>query len=152
MLGIGICFPSLPAGKCIQRPSWPPPLLKSSLRFDSLQTGECIQSEILQDSTFFSPGVRKVSIPFKRESVFRETNYYLQRNSFYYEFQFPSNGKVYSKLNGNLLRPHEFHGVSVPFQRESVFRVMDSPKFNVTDPVFQFPSNGKVYSECSSTI
>ena len=85
--------------------------------FNSLQTGKCIQSA--------DPAARekmgKVSIPFKRESVFRALASgvpYIR----YLRFQFPSNGKVYSE---NFLMN----------------------KVMLMGNLFQFPSNGKVYSE-----
>ena len=67
-------------------------MLKLKKSFNSLQTGKCIQSQI--------------TVAMAATSA---------------EFQFPSNGKVYPKLVGNLK----------PVQMIPV--------------VFQFPSNGKVY-------
>ena len=63
-------------------------------RFNSLQTGKCIQSPILN----WAPLERskKVSIPFKRESGFRERGFKMSK---------------------------ELEFVSIPFKRESGFRV-----------------------------
>ena len=63
-----------------------------------------------------------VSIPFKRESVFREERKRGAPESAWCQFQFPSNGKVYSE------RIETYNNET-----------------NVS--TFQFPSNGKVYSE-----
>ena len=66
----GESFNSLQTGKCIQR------LLSLSLSplpalcFNSLQTGKCIQSATTRVCK--EQGRARVSIPFKRESVFRE--------------------------------------------------------------------------------
>ena len=84
-------------------------------------------------------------------------------------FQFPSNGKVYSETIVDMetgIKQECFNSlptgkciqrwhaylhyspssvVSIPFQRESVFRVWVDPR--VVTNGFQFPSNGKVYSE-----
>ena len=63
-----------------------------------------------------------VSIPFKRESVFRGNFMETHRNRFP-KFQFPSNGKVYSELS-ELATEYDGSTVSIPFKRESVFRVI----------------------------
>ena len=143
-------FNSLQTGKCI-------PFRRGTLvSFNSLQTGKCIQTQrcsIRQwkfqfpsngkvysegQNTIGSITPQRVSIPFKRESVFRGRN----RHSF------RGRGKV-----------------SIPFKRESVFRVRREFRVLVTSfnslqtgkciqtdwrcPL-QFPSNGKVYSEKST--
>ena len=70
---------------------------------------------------FISAGIAllSVSIPFKRESVFKVKGG-LQFPELYW-FQFPSNGKVYSKL------------------------LESSERIRGAYQEFQFPSNGKVY-------
>ena len=60
-----------------------------------------------------------VSIPFKRESVFRGQRSSQKRRC--QRFQFPSNGKVYSEW-------------------KTLTKISK-------EEMFQFPSNGKVYSE-----
>ncbi len=88
----------------------------------------------------------KVSIPFKRESVFRAI---LMRwwTPEWNGFQFPSNGKVYSEADTGLeITPAQRARVSIPFKRESVFRDMIRQSL-ANRCLFQFPSNGKVYSE-----
>ena len=96
--------------------------------------------------------IYRVSIPFKRESVFRVVNDSYHKeicvqfqfpsngkvyselstkqsmyNNYYSVFQFPSNGKVYSEFSHRnpFSKTHWVH-VSIPFKRESVFRVVDS--------------------------
>ena len=115
-----------------------------SMCFNSLQTGKCIQSN-------FKKGISKtfgryVSIPFKRESVFKgqcrwrrgnsimasfnslQTGKCIQRKPVStreledLEFQFPSNGKVYSKDNNSQHNRIVNAKVSIPFKRESVFK------------------------------
>ena len=113
------------------------------LSFNSLQTGKCIQSSKRSIDLMIH---NLVSIPFKRESVFKvrrsiiasrkiftsfnslQTGKCIQRHfvkeadGVYLVFQFPSNGKVYSKT---LLekRPQGTRSlVSIPFKRESVFK------------------------------
>ena len=63
----------------------------------------------------------EVSIPFKRESVFRVNRQDAIAILECIEFQFPSNGKVYSEA-------------------EKIAKEIGNIEF-------QFPSNGKVYSE-----
>ena len=110
-------FNSLQTGKCIQRigiKSRHPPMLLFQFPsngkvysemdpatdaalifgFNSLQTGKCIQR--LRHILRLVQQRAKVSIPFKRESVFRE-NTLLQSMHLEQPFQFPSNGKVYSE-------------------------------------------------------
>ena len=83
-------------------------------RFNSLQTGKCIQ----RVRKFESCEVRKVSIPFKRESVSKGiVKKFI--SLLILQFQFPSNGKcIQSIVDSNLI------GLG---------------------SLFQFPSNGKVY-------
>ena len=86
--------------------------------FNSLQTGKCIQSN------------------WKAREPFIE----------YLQFQFPSNGKVYSE--GFIMTTRTMkRRVSIPFKRESVFRADNGDHHIGDDFEFQFPSNGKVYSE-----
>ena len=63
-------------------------------------------------------------------------------------FQFPSNGKVDSESSRYSNSDQRVGSVSIPFKRESGFRVKtDKQKLDATQ--FQFPSNGKVDSERS---
>ena len=90
-------FNSLQTGKCIQSwgcPKDPP----QRLGFNSLQTGKCIQSLISSSVN----ALEKIA------------------------FQFPSNGKVYSEYYQVLSRERGDGSVSIPFKRESVFRVAAS--------------------------
>ena len=85
-------FNSLQTGKCIQRKSPWQDEKNYKLCFNSLQTGKCIQS-----------------LNKKCESG-------------ELKFQFPSNGKVYSET-GRVGTHATLETVSIPFKRESVFRV-----------------------------
>ena len=133
------CFNSLQTGRCIQSD-----LLKLKLKtplkcFNSLQTGRCIQ----------------------REAV---SKYWLWLTW----FQFPSNGKVYPKdlkifRSSNAVRvsiPFKREGVSkeriflccvysifvsIPFKREGVSKASFTMVSVAWKGMFQFPSNGKVY-------
>ena len=106
----------------------------------------------MYSESFFPAGFLlsgKVSIPFKRESVFRAAALRLLREE-HTKFQFPSNGKVYSEISSGIRRYHPY-GVSIPFKRESVFR--ESIVKSLSDESeFQFPSNGKVYSEIGYSL
>ena len=116
----------------------------------------------------------QVSIPFKRESVFKgeELPQLIEYLINQQEFQFPSNGKVYSKFLERK-RGTKLESVSIPFKRESVFKVtrfshhkeaswasfnsLQTGKCIQSESItknsakhgyaFQFPSNGKVYSK-----
>ena len=112
-------FNSLQTGKCIQSIDSLNTEITVGACFNSLQTGKCIQSSFY---TRHRNGPRKVSIPFKRESVFRVNMWLTETCMRMFLFQFPSNGKVYSEVN-----------------------VQISMCANCL--MFQFPSNGKVYSE-----
>ena len=115
---VPVCFNSLQTGKCIQRRKFL--IMRLSWEgkcFNSLQTGKCIQRD---PSTSTKKPLSIVSIPFKRESVFRENQHVLY--SALDRFQFPSNGKVYSEVSSKLGRLTGLDKVSIPFKRESVFR------------------------------
>ena len=62
------------------------------------------------------------------------------------KFQFPSNGKAYSKHYDEWLGTIDAKNVSIPFKRESVFKGADPNAVNERNK-FQFPSNGKAYSK-----
>ena len=106
--------------------------------FNSLQTGRCIQS----DSIVFHRLHYHVSIPFKREGVYKEAE--ARKATEGIRFQFPSNGKVYTKVFLFLV----FVFAAPPFQFPSngkVYPKLYSEHINVLYSKFQFPSNGKVY-------
>ena len=111
------------------------------MSFNSLQTGKCIQS----DGIMAIADQGGVSIPFKRESVFKEILYIIRLGNVSL-FQFPSNGKVYSKV-AKVLRQRFEKEVSIPFKRESVFKEAVRASSHRRREMFQFPSNGKVYSK-----
>ena len=86
-------------------------------RFNSLQTGKCIQSiealdEVLGDS---------VSIPFKRESVFRVIPSQCVINELSLSFNSLQTGKCIQRQTQPTDVQCGTH-VSIPFKRESVFR------------------------------
>ena len=136
-----VSFNSLQTGERIQRDIILTYLM-AVLSFNSLQTGKRIQSR--HCSIKCMPSVN-VSIPFKRESVFKVYLINWFSDEIVYGFQFPSNGKAYSKsLNSSLRQrlilfqfpsngkayskvwlqyaPTGGVGVSIPFKRESVFK------------------------------
>ena len=89
--------------------------------------------------------LHRVSIPFKRESVFRVklTPLLLPKQLSFNSLQ---TGKCIQRLAEKKLEAQA--RVSIPFKRESVFRVQGLlPDFITSRLKFQFPSNGKVYSE-----
>ena len=88
-----------------------------------------------------------VSIPFKRESVFKAAEA-IAIARMMYVFQFPSNGKVDSKFRQPSLLQRRIECVSIPFKRESVFKDVVTCIRGQSDLLeFQFPSNGKVDSK-----
>ena len=95
---------------------------------------------------------RRVSIPFKRESVFKgkTTPFGIRETScvsipFKRESVFKEDGVVGPKTRAKLL-------VSIPFKRESVFKVLAAfLRIVLGVAKFQFPSNGKVYSKPSAS-
>ena len=121
MLDSLIRFNSLQTGKHIQScPTLPMALKSSTVSFNSLQTGKHIQSWV------WRLGERLV-----RQS-----------------FQFPSNGKAYTKLDagGGLSVPS-----SIEFQFPSNGKAYTKPNRTRIAArravVFQFPSNGKAYTK-----
>ena len=133
------CFNSLQTGKCIQRKHCARSV-PAKERFNSLQTGKCIQridvnvnvtqklvsipfkrESVFKDNTWIPQGSdTTVSIPFKRESVFKGACSMLSVYRYFW-FQFPSNGKVYSKIP-TAITTITITIVSIPFKRESVFK------------------------------
>ena len=137
------------------------------LGFNSLQTGKRIQSLVLwvlirtfkkvsipfkresvskEDLVVVKTiGAAEVSIPFKRESVSKGRESLAKLKSRKCLFQFPSNGKAYPKSPASSEAMIFSNRVSIPFKRESVSK----ETFNIvpTKPggSFQFPSNGKAY-------
>ena len=89
-----------------------------------------------------------VSIPFKRESVFKagiaNTAYAMVK------FQFPSNGKVYSKPTSSRkrlssTRPFQFPSNGKVYSKKTAYTMHSD-----LEERFQFPSNGKVYSKVAA--
>ena len=113
------------------------------LCFNSLRAGKCVQTKpkfIEWLSLFQFPSSGKVL-----------TGHSAWGHGHYQPFQFPSSGKVCSD-NGR--KHHSFNTVfeyyvSIPFERESVFR-LNSPVQRALEyetDRFQFPSSGKVCSD-----
>ena len=76
-----------------------------------------------------------VSIPFKRESVSRESSISSELNNCFNSLQ--TGKRIYSDETANK--------VSIPFKRESVSQVCAKFELTVWILEFQFPSNGKAY-------
>ena len=89
----------------------------------------------------------EVSIPFKRERVFKVLIMWDRRASTEEEFPFPSNGKVYSKSQHSFL--FSFLPISFPFPSngKGYSKDTDLPLSFAILELFPFPSNGKGYSK-----
>ena len=61
-------------------------------------------------------------------------------------FQFPSNGKAYTKRRSSTLTPRLPQKVSIPFKREGIYKVFTGATLPMKQK-FQFPSNGKAYTK-----
>ena len=162
-------FNSLQTGKHIQSPCSP---LKSpqafGKRFNSLQTGKHIQRLRIRVYQPVSPFL--VSIPFKRESIYKV----VPAGKWYWDgepvFQFPSNGKAYTKplRSGTAARNSwtSFNslqtGKHIQRVRGKDYEIEDRKRFNSLQTGtriasqtticfcmkarwFQFPSNGNAY-------
>ena len=94
--------------------------------------------------------MKRVSIPFKRESVSKVIGVTAtpERTD---EFQFPSNGKAYPKLERTGFRFRSTAQVSIPFKRESVSKAGNIRQRRASPLLFQFPSNGKAYPKPTSS-
>ena len=147
-----MCFNSLQTGKCIQRLRKLNP--GAVVRRVSIPFKRESVSKAVEQ--WRSPFLRRiVSIPFKRESVSKAIQFLLYKEKTNEVSNSLQTGKVYPKNNGvrsNL----EARLVSIPFKRESV------SKDKIVDHVvkmsapsesnkFQFPSNGKVYPKYYTT-
>ena len=62
------------------------------------------------------------------------------------EFQFPSNGKAYTKRKGEVAKCC-ITTVSIPFKREGIYKDGCAGVKVLADQQFQFPSNGKAYTK-----
>ena len=138
------CFNSLQTGKRITRGYKQRDWKAASPCFNSLQTGKRITSVKVFGMlfSFFS----YVSIPFKRESVSQASlsgDVGLAR-----EFQFPSNGKAYHKLNleKQTLPNRSFNSLQTGKRITSLAKSPIWERFQK----FQFPSNGKAYHKAKT--
>ena len=167
----GARFNSLQTGKCIQslrNPLTPYFPARTVFQFPSngkvYSKGDALARTRERIEKFQFPSNGKVYSKIEKAENFANKEA---------EFQFPSNGKVYSKIQknfhfqffmsfnslqtGKCIQSESFvpgaedgGTVSIPFKRESVFKVMTGKQvlLNIDTP-FQFPSNGKVYSKAS---
>ena len=111
------CFNSLQTGRHIQRQG----MFKIGyviVGFNSLQTGRHIQSRLFylhqeQDARFNS---LQTGRHIQRE---KRTRIAFNRLT---KFQFPSNGKAYTKECGRHYRLRHCHKVSIPFKREGIYK------------------------------
>ena len=120
------------------------PFYSSSRSFNSLQTGRCFRTMKKKNTGL---QIIVVSIPFKREGV-SELLMLTGSGTFGFEFQFPSNGKVFP----NHRLTHIYVNICYLFQFPSngkVFPNEVSNEFECKCKKFQFPSNGKVFPNIS---
>ena len=111
--------------------------------FNSLQTGKHIQRQQTEISK--TETGKFVSIPFKRESIYKVKREASARITSQV-FQFPSNGKAYTKSLVNVNKSRTFI-VSIPFKRESIYKESIDELVLCLREQFQFPSNGKAYTK-----
>ena len=117
--------------------------LQSLLGFNSLQTGKCIQS-------VWTLQRRGTTTQFQFPSngkVYSKLGNYENANGGAIRFQFPSNGKVYSKAKIAEMMAGEKSSFN-SLQTGKCIQSVDTnaPSYRHLAP-FQFPSNGKVYSK-----
>ena len=62
------------------------------------------------------------------------------------EFQFPSNGKLHSNFRQHTNSTTTPWHVSIPFKRETAFKLKSNITVESDGDRFQFPSNGKLHS------
>ena len=148
--------------------------LQQDTSFNSLQTGKHIWTPWVCKRTHRSLRVR-FQFP-SNGKVYLNSVYMKNARAFTLTFQFPSNGKVYlndmmaaaadmSQESFNSLQTGKYiwtgantrihpwyREVSIPFKRESGFRVDPDEWAWCAAFLFQFPSNGKVDSELSIMI
>ena len=132
--------------------------------FNSLQTGKPIQSNFVQSQTELTELVsipfkreslskeswnrrvwihRRVSIPFKRESLSKESETPEETSPESESFNSLQTGKpIQSYLSTTVSKPFV---VSIPFKRESLSKVTIVTHRKFLRHRFQFPSNGKAY-------
>ena len=98
-----LCFNSLQTGKCIASKLLGKPCVAMDYGFNSLQTGKCIASEKVQPHYRPSRYLCFNSLQTGKCIASKRTMLY---NNIGTAFQFPSNGKVYSKLVMDVVEQH----------------------------------------------
>ena len=161
----GFQFPS--NGKAYHKPKGNPPYGKGP-GFQFPSNGKAYHKKKLWAKAQIS-AQKRVSIPFKRESVsqgtrtrtrirFCDREFQFPSNGKAYHksirkssltgrcylFQFPSNGKAYHKIISTAQSNNQIK-VSIPFKRESVSQGIANYPSIKAEEAFQFPSNGKAY-------
>ena len=93
--------------------------------------------------------IAPVSIPFKRETIYKADVDKVFIHEYTGAFQFPSNGKAYTK--GKRIGTAKYNTcVSIPFKRETIYKGKPtSVRRSRVKKLFQFPSNGKPYTKNS---
>ena len=89
--------------------------------------------------------IKQVSIPFKRERADKVHSFFHEKKTTNQEFQFPSNGNAQTKVGGIGRRAGLRNQVSIPFKRE---RASQESRQSVRGPRCaggQFPSNGNAH-------
>ena len=135
-------FNSLQTGKHIQRPCGTNSARTIFTSFNSLQTGKHIQSGLWSQKICLLPSFNSLQTGKhiqSRTPVFGDT-------PVDFKFQFPSNGKAYTKDLIGAIECGEIK-VSIPFKRESIYKALSRLQPRGWGKRFQFPSNGKAYTK-----
>ena len=155
---MSLLLDSLPCSSCwicltrSSNPTGNTSILSSSGFFFSCKQCQGPSIEPLTDkgrsnsSILFSSAVH-VSIPFKRESVFRVYRFIKTGHASSVSIPFKRESVFREETVQQETTPVTM--VSIPFKRESVFRAVPPASHLITAIAFQFPSNGKVYSEAN---
>ena len=94
-------------------------------------------------------GSISVSIPFKRESIYKATPPGTTPQPITFLFQFPSNGKAYTKWGNKRSHTGQDSKFQFPSNGKAYTKKMkNSWQTEWTNWKFQFPSNGKAYTKC----
>ena len=111
--------------------------------FNSLQTGKCIQR---RQASFNKANCNKFQFPSNGKVYSKPAHSFISLDIIL--FQFPSNGKVYSKQCGRETVGAVYRKFQFPSNGKVYSKLAPHTAFKIFGRyLFQFPSNGKVYSK-----
>ena len=148
--GLVLCFNSLQTGKCISSNNLAKRLKERILQFQFPSNGKVY---LKQGDARTPEDQRRVSIPFKRESVSQDFIHELKEDSIFIRVSIPFKRESVSQVDTRRAEGRHKAG----FNSLQTGKCISSPKWSHPNPcaqnsLFQFPSNGKVYLKDSQRV